>query len=64
MPVDLVIDGDVAYTTQRETASFFDGEPVTSDMVTKIQFTDAKISEIAMFVDSAPIEAVYGHAPT
>lgn len=63
MPLDLSISGDVVYYTQRETASFFDRDPVTWDMVTKIQFRDAKITEINMFVDSSPIEAAYGSPP-
>ena len=60
MPLDLAISGDVVYYTQRETASFFDRDAVAWEMVTKIRFKDAKIAEITMFVDSAPIEAVYG----
>ena len=63
MPVDLSISGDVAYYTQRETASFFDREPVTWDMVTKIRFHEGKIAEITMFVDATPIEAAYAGPP-
>ena len=63
MPLDLSISGDVAYYTQPETASFFDHDPVTWDMVTKIRFRDGKIAEIDMFVGAAPIEAAYGSPP-
>ena len=60
VPYDLSISGDVMYYTQRETASFFDREPVTWNMVTKISFRNARIAEIHMFLDPAPIEAAYG----
>ena len=63
MPLDLSISGDVVYYTQRETASFFDREPVTWDMVTKIGFRDGRIAEITMFLDAAPIEAAYSSPP-
>ena len=63
MPVDVCIAGDVVYYTQRETASFFDRDPVTWDMVTKIRFRGGKIAEINMFVDASPIEAAYGSPP-
>ena len=63
MPLDLSMSGDLAYYTQHETASFFDREPATWDMATKIRFDEGKIAEITMFVDSAPIEAVYGSPP-
>lgn len=48
------------YYTQREMASFFDREPVTWAMVTKIRFRDTRIAEIEMFLDPAPIEAAHG----
>jgi hypothetical protein len=59
-PFDFSISGDVVYYSQHETASFFNKEDVTWDMVTKIQFKDGKIAHIDMFLDSAPIEKVYG----
>jgi len=61
-PHDVSISGNVMYSTQRESASFFGRDPVTWDMVTKITFRDGKIAKIEMFLDPAPIEATYGIA--
>ncbi len=60
MPFDFSIAGDVIYYSQHETASFFDRAPVTWDMITKLSFHETKIARIEMFLDLAPIEAVYG----
>ncbi len=48
------------YYSQNETASFFDKELVTWNMVTKIIMNEGKISRIEMYLDSTPIEEVYG----
>ena len=63
LPVDPAVAGDVLYYTQRETARFFDGRPVTWDMVTKVTFYAGLITRIDMFVDPAPIEASYPAQP-
>lgn len=60
VPYDLSISGDVIYYTQNETAASFDQPAVTWAMVTKVEFRDAKIARIQMFLDPAPIEEVYG----
>ena len=59
IPFDIAIAGETLYYTQRETASFFDKPSVTWDMVTKIDFREGRIARIQMFIDPAPIEAVY-----
>lgn len=60
VPFDFSINGDVMYYSQHEVASFFNKKDVTWDMVTKIQFRDGKIARIEMFLDSTPIEKIYG----
>ncbi len=60
IPADIAIAGDTLYYTQHETASFFGKRPVTWDMVTKMDFSAGRINCIRMFLDSTPIEAVYG----
>ncbi len=60
LPVDFAIKGNAIYYSQNETASFFDKEEVTWDMVTKITMKEGKISRIEMYLDSAPIEKIYG----
>lgn len=62
VPTDIAIAGDVMYLTQRETARFFGREAVTWDMVIRIEFRAGLIARLQMFLDSAPIEAVYGLA--
>jgi len=59
-PYDLSAAGDIIYTSTKETASFFDGAFVTWDMLTKIKIQDGKIQRIDMYIDSRPIEEVYG----
>ena len=59
LPFDIAASGETLYYTQRETASFFGKRPVTWDMVTKIDIRDERITNIKMFLDPAPIEAVY-----
>jgi ketosteroid isomerase-like protein len=60
VPTDFAISGDVAYFSQHETASFFNKEDVTWDMVTKVTFREGKIARLEMFLDFAPIEEAYG----
>lgn len=59
-PFDIAIAGDVVYVSQRETASFFGRAAVTWNMVIKIEFRDALIARIEMFLDTGRIEEVYG----
>lgn len=60
IPFDFSISGDVAYYSQRETASFFGQAEVTWDMVTKVTFKQGQIARIETYLDSAPIERIYG----
>lgn len=59
LPTDISVNENVIYYSQDETASFFDGEEVTWKMVTKIIIEGEKIKRLEMYLDSAPIEAVY-----
>lgn len=60
VPFDFSISGDLVHYTQNETAAFFGKTAVTWDMVTKVEFRDGKIARLQMFLDSVPIEEVYG----
>ena len=62
VPTDIAMTGDVMYLTQRETARFFGRDPVTWEMVVRVEFRAGLIAKLQMFLDSAPIEAVYGGA--
>ena len=62
-PFDFSISGDVIYYSQHETASFFNKQDVSWYMVTKMKFKDGKIARIEMFLDSSPIEKIYGESP-
>jgi hypothetical protein len=63
VPFDIAVAAGIIYYTQRETASFFGKPPVTWNMVTKIEIHEGRITTISMFLDPAPIEAVYGAHP-
>ena len=59
VPTDIAVAGNVAYYSQRETATFFEHRPVTWEMVTRVRFRDGRMARFEMYLDSAPIEAVY-----
>ncbi len=59
LPFDFAIKGNTIYYSQIETASFFDRQEVTWNMLTKITLKEGKISRIEMYLDSAPIEKIY-----
>jgi ketosteroid isomerase-like protein len=59
VPYGIAVAGDVAYYSQRETASFLDGPTVTWDMVTRVAFRDGRIARLRMYLDAAPIERAY-----